>query len=529
MSYIPNLSESLKTKVESTLSGYQDTNSLLLPFILHHTYDCFSFKDEVNIFRNSVPKSSSELLKQNIQESSTNTSSCQCEIDKTYLKSNLITKNEKPLPDWFILDYRLNRIVKDIADILTKSFFISPPQIEIRSYMSNYLVAERIVSAIHHLFLNLSSSNTKVAKNNIEESDTNNDTQDTSELSNKDDLKEQKCTKVFKKTYRKRGRKVKVLNDESEKTWKKHTLKWYLRKDANLCGIEIEKFIDNDFDLPDLANLKSLTGAERKDLFLDVVSIDFRDHNMPIHLEYLAIITLYWFKNTKFSLNKYHLQTLVTCFLMFNVLDGKQKYRNKSDFDKIDNIKKNLATQSDNSKVSSDSSIKELIENLSFNECLVASHELFKYHHFNDKFCKKNYSRDTVHKFGEFQACVYFANALNGILLSPYECISMDCIWSGTFSFNIFDYLEESRNPLGFLNKVFEKDSNLFNIFLKLHNKLANIINDQWIISCNDDLSENTSVNQQRKSNRSKKSKASKKRAKEVDEIDKLLLSLQLN
>ncbi|MPC63606.1 hypothetical protein E2C01_057705 [Portunus trituberculatus] len=63
--------------------------------------------------------------------------------------TSLFCKNGKKLPSWFVLAYRAHRIPHEIADIVTQEYFISPPQVEEKSFDSAYLFIEPIVKAVY--------------------------------------------------------------------------------------------------------------------------------------------------------------------------------------------------------------------------------------------------------------------------------------------------------------------------------------------------------------------------------------------
>ena len=72
-----------------------------------------------------------------------------------------------------------------------------------------------------------------------------------------------------------------------------------------------------------------------------------------------------------------------------------------------------------------------------------------------------NYNRDFVHASGEFQACLYYFEMLNSLMLSPFKPICIENFFSGTFSYclhsaileNSEDVFEVQYNFLKYVSK----------------------------------------------------------------------------
>lgn len=68
---------------------------------------------------------------------------------KSPLGTDLVLRNGKTPPQWFVKAYRENKIPREVADILTQGYFFSPAQVECISFVSSYLVVEPIVRSVY--------------------------------------------------------------------------------------------------------------------------------------------------------------------------------------------------------------------------------------------------------------------------------------------------------------------------------------------------------------------------------------------
>lgn len=459
------------------------------------------------------------------------------------LETALFLKSGKTLPSWFIEAYRMHRIPHEVADILTQSYFISPPQVE--DYLSDcsYLVVEPIVRSVYTMLWkgvrghyqkrckydnkknnfmvsgkqageNLNEASFRGECNEYdsdvvveEDSDENWDNEveqisqleediplEDGELSIEDEIIrdfERNMDQVFCKDesmYKELEGYNELMASKSTRELdrntraKKYCLKWYLRKAGSLY-IKHISYLPNSKakNLPSLNEVGAMSVADKKSVFYAIIDSDtrFRDLDLPGDLELILDFIIYWFRRSKLSLKDYHALAVLICVFMYYIIDGKiGRVRTLKAFEDVERCKMKMSVLQDNAAYCNPlADVKDLLAHISNEECLVAGSNLFKFHHMDQRINDKYYSRSTVHAFSEYQACIYFLQLLNSLLCSPFPMLGAECLWGGTFCYNIFYDLKKRSNPLMRIAELLGRGTCLEKLFLKLFKKLGEVLN----------------------------------------------------
>ncbi|XP_076028590.1 single-strand DNA endonuclease protein asteroid [Oratosquilla oratoria] len=277
----------------------------------------------------------------------------------------------------------------------------------------------------------------------------------------------------------------KKSNKKKNKKQSKKSLKWFIRQYHSLRYAPIKG--RNSETFPSLETIGTLSDHDRKQVFYQI--LDLSNNNivtdLPSDLQLIFDVICYWFKKTKMKLNELHILSTLMCFAMFYIIDHKLgRIRNKKAFDNIKAMKEKMVTLREDKDYTSFASIKTLLERVCKEECMLASQNLFEFHHLNPKLSDKNYEKQIVHAFSEYQACIYFLMLTNGLLKLPYPTISVEYLWSGTFCYNIYSTLAQKKNPLSFVSFLLGKGSCIERIIVQLYQVLHDFLKFRKVEEC---------------------------------------------
>lgn len=524
----------IRRKILQSLNNYTCLKTNLLNLILAES-SLKSLLEKVITSDSSLLDDSSKTER---LECETERHECETKVHnvKPEFETALILKSGKELPAWFVEAYRMYRIPHEVADILTQSYFISPPQIEDGLSDCSYLVVEPIVRSVYTLLWKgvrthqivkrfkviYEKDDFKVSEIQVEENldeaslrecdeydsdvvveeDSDEDwDHEIEKMSQPEEDKELEESEVSTEDEMIRGLESNmdqlcVKGDEStseveescngllktRKRARRFCLKWYLRKRKGLHVRRISYLPSKGAtSLPSLNQVGSLSVADKKKVFYNMLGSDteFMDLDLPNDLELILDFIIYWFRRSNMSLIDCHALAVLLCVFMYYIIDGKiGRVRTWKAFEDVERCKTVVAVLRDSSAYCNPSAdVVDLLTHISNEECLIASYNLFKFHHMNQKINDKYYSRRTVHAFSEYQACIYFMQLLNSLLCSPFPMLSVECLWGGTFCYNIFYDLKKRDNPLFRITELLGRGTCLEKLFLKLFKKLGEVLN----------------------------------------------------
>lgn len=272
-----------------------------------------------------------------------------------------------------------------------------------------------------------------------------------------------------------------VLEAECD-TSMKGSLKWYLRKGTRMWTKKVLHVSGTDAKaLPSLGRVESMSLSQKRSVFYSVLSNNSQltSVDLPDDLELILDFIIFWYQNSSSSLLDIHVLSVLVCVFMFYIIDGKVgRIRTRKVFEDEEKWKSQFATiQSDAEYCRPGDGLKDTLAQVSREECLLAAHRLFKFHHMDQKVSDKYYSRKTVHAFSEYQACIYFVQLLNTLLGSPFPLLSVEHLWGGTFCYNIYFDMKKRPKPLFRISELLGKGSCLEKFFYLLFGKLSEILN----------------------------------------------------
>lgn len=508
------------------------------------------------------------------------------------MQTALLLKTGNRPPNWFVEAYRTHRISHEVSDILTKGYFISPPQVEMKSQQSSYLVAEPIVRSVYTVlwkglrwneqvlqdtyeseedlsdfddciqFLDISQDgaddtlldsdgegndvasveeeeeeeeseiNTEEKEENDmasdgeekEESEMVNEEEEKEEDENisEDEQKEERREKIAEEeeeeeesnmgseevksfpiqqnitsaqgdeagqnrgikrgnqNFQKRNRnKKKKKQSAQEQTYRppfrKH-LRWFIRKYDRLW-IKDLYFLDKQQAnlLPSLDDVEKMSLHDKKIVFYRMLNLkaSFQQLDLPDDLELILDFILYWFENSSTELADIHAISALVCVFQYYIIDGKNgRVRTKKKFAEAPAAQEKVSKMlKDSVYASRKATFSSLVYNMSHEECLVAGSNLFSYHHRKENFNVNDFNITTVHSFSEFQVCVYFLQLVNSLLCFPFPLLSIEFLWGGTFSYNIFHHIKKCGDPLLWVRKSLGMGTCLERLFVKLYDE----------------------------------------------------------
>ena len=430
---------------------------------------------------------------------------------------SLTTKNGFSLPNWLIFGFRHGLVSREISDIITGEFCISPVQIEIRDKESCYWIIEKVLKAIFTLVRGRGSDSVDWLHPAI--------------------LEKLSSTTVFS------GEKFRPKRRKRNNTSK---FLWYIRDRGSLLrqNFDYEAIYSEYSSLPSLKCLQTLTQDEREKIFLQLIlgADSYAEiTHLPKDFVFPVLAMCYWFKNSYCKLSDCHMMTVLLCFITFfyndrlpqsksqknspclhclllpEVGQDEIKIRNRVNNMKCVNIrtlsgsknakrkKKQLSVSSGSDKneeknkkqnkgagkklISQSSNANSEPEIISCadllnsftgetfqEECTDASNRLSAFHTVV-RLANNNYDREFVHTMSEYQAVIHYLNLLNFVMLVSCKPASIEKLWSGTFSYNVYKILSKSTCSSSIIALILGIDSNLWKLFLSLYQVICKICN----------------------------------------------------
>lgn len=259
-------------------------------------------------------------------------------------------------------------------------------------------------------------------------------------------------------------------------------LRWYLRKGSRMWIKKVSHLSEKEAKaLPSLVEVESLSPLEKRTMFYSVLSASSQSTtlDLPDDLELILDFIIFWYQRSSSSLIVTHAFSALVCVFMFYIIDGKVgRVRTRKAFEDEEKWKSQFsALQSNTAYCRPGDGLRDTLAQVSPEECLLAAHRLFRFHHMDQKVTDKYYSRKTVHAFSEYQACIYFVQLLNTLLGSPFPLLSIEHLWGGTFCYNIFFDLKKRPKPLARVSELLGKGSCLEKLFYMLFAHLSEILN----------------------------------------------------
>lgn len=513
--------ERIKNLMKTTVTDYTNVETNLLPF----------FVSKMGKKSENLEEDVEMNDKENLNEGS----------GEEVLQTSLTMECGKKLPPWFIKLYREGKIPREIADILTKNYFVSPVQVEMRKKKSVYLTVERVVRAIYTMLWKSVIKGTEDTSSMVDSAEEDNDDSQEEEF-----VEEETLDKFdFRKQSEVKGDVEDMTvgedngvenegaedtngeenggenegaedvdnedeeddeddnnddggNDSQEETSPSkdeankeltteekldlRPLNWYLRKHQSLWIKKLTLLKPEKAELlPDLEVIGQMTLEQKKKVFYDVIGFkhDFEGSELPDDLELIINIIIYWYKNSRSHPDEFYVMAILTCIMQFYIIDRKiGVVRAKKAFDDLDRVRSKLGLmKKEPNYPNADSSIKDLLANITDEECLSANYNLFMKHHFTGFKKGAKYNKYTVHAFSEFQTCIYFIQCLNCILGTPYPYLNVENLWSGTFCYNVYEAYKKERNAVRLASMMMGNGTALERLFLKLLGKCGNILN----------------------------------------------------
>ncbi|CAL4225296.1 unnamed protein product, partial [Meganyctiphanes norvegica] len=311
--------------------------------------------------------------------------------ENNVLQTSLVMQCGKKLPSWFIQLYRDGKIPREIADILTKNYFVSPVQVEMRKKKSVYLTVEVVVRAIYTMLWKSVIKGSEDTKSDIDEEENDEMQEECVEEENLDKLDFRKQSEVKNDMENSvNGEENECVNGEenegeneaedgdddndedddnddgesdsqeeaspnkvsdnkestSEETLDLRPLNWYLRKHQSLWIRKMPLLkSDKAEQLPDLEVVSQMTVEQKKKVFYDVIGFkhDFEENELPDDLELIVNIIIFWYKNSRSHPDEFHVMAILTCIMQFYIIDGKiGVVRAKKAFDDLDRVRSKL-------------------------------------------------------------------------------------------------------------------------------------------------------------------------------------------
>ncbi|KAF2366764.1 PIN domain-like [Trinorchestia longiramus] len=374
--------------------------------------------------------------------------------------SSLVTDSGFRLPGWLVYGYRHIFVTREISDIVTNSFCISPPQVEHVQSPTSYKCVEPVWKMIVAMVRGGGNDGQVDIKNGIS-------------LSHSDTLAPTTTT-LNSKANKRKSRKD------------PNTIRWFIRKRKNLHieNVALDSLLlELGHSTPSLQSIELMSVEERKRMYLHlalgVVPDDFL--GLPDEIALVLSFVCYWYKSSVSNVTENHLLSVVFTFFVFYFVYGNVKrvthkglrvfclhcclanYCSALDNKKLKFIIDNLECLKTDfnwgceSEVSSSHkppahwtklgeafsnspdcpTVSDLLSRIDHREWTAVSKAVSTLHS-PPSMTVTAYNRRFVHSMSEYQACVHYLNILNGLFIVPFNPVGMDRIWSGTFCYGVY-------------------------------------------------------------------------------------------
>lgn len=210
---------------------------------------------------------------------------------------------------------------------------------------------------------------------------------------------------------------------------------------------------------PKLSLLYSLGDSQKEQIVYDALKIDRVNYleGFPSEWKLYIMSVVYWLKKRDRPLIKpYHLHALIVTLITVCVIGSKiGHFWKRKTF--LCRFGKKLTTrevnETTNLKVTS---VKEAIEDVSEGDCVRAMDSLIQYFQV-DNFGRRsnNFSRETIHLFGQLQSTFDLAVTLNTLLLLPFKRSNLSMFYNGTFLYNFTVNLKKRTDIVSYIEYLF--------------------------------------------------------------------------
>lgn len=274
-------------------------------------------------------------------------------------------------------------------------------------------------------------------------------------------------------------------------------LSCYTRKGSDsLQIIDLEPTMDvpGFSTLPTTSSIPNLPLSVRRTFFFSSLGIyDIND----VHLlesfsedwKLFASVIVFWSRTVEFpKITFHHLHSLIVCMVALGVVDKKVgRIRNQKDLQS----RKAHFSKTVNQKGLESSDLKDqenaTLANVSESDCLSLAESLLQLHQFR---CKQ-ISKDIVHTFAQFQACLGMIMALNSLLEFPVNQCQLSYTFSGSLAYATCLSLRMTNVEV-FIRTLMGKTPSLYQMYKDILDKFTSLLPDKLAVRKNGKLKTKT-------------------------------------
>ena len=371
----------------------------------------FKFRENVNDLRPvEEPPGDDESEISDLEEEEEEGEDSEDDNDKEFRYNSNI---QKVAPPWFIQDFNKGRYASYFIDILTRRFYVSPPQIEDYSYPAAITISLKIVAVIYGL-LTKGLNGPKILE------------------------------------YLCRGKHKSMTVGQ-------------IKAQEQMFGCE----------LPTLFTLRDLPPIIRKRMLEETLGIpEFALETFPHEWKLYVATATYWMaQQQEPSGTNCHLYSLLFTML-FNVLDQRIGYHRSEQYfhqrygPQLQDIllhRRSLPFP----QFPQDLTVYQAYCEVSVEDCLLAAP--FFLSNFNiDKTLftnPKKFNIRTVHAFAQFQVCMRHSLHLNALLGFPYQQTRVSELYNGTLLYNLYNNFKGRNDIDAYIFQLLQYSPSLWRLF----------------------------------------------------------------
>ncbi|XP_034230981.1 protein asteroid [Thrips palmi] len=231
--------------------------------------------------------------------------------------------------------------------------------------------------------------------------------------------------------------------------------------------------------LPSLLTLSSLPLSVRKQLLFSSLCIfDKKDVDIVETLsedwKLFASVVIFWARTTSFpKITCHHLHSLLICMIALGVVDrivGRIRNKKKLASKRAHCLKNVNQENNESSNLKTQGNVHLL--KISVSECLSLAESLLPFYQFQSK----QFSRQIVHVFAQFQACLSMAMTLNSLLEFPVSQCQLSETFSGSLAYAAFVNLKNKKDVGAYVSTLMGTAPSLYQMYKDIQDKLTSLL-----------------------------------------------------
>lgn len=230
-------------------------------------------------------------------------------------------------------------------------------------------------------------------------------------------------------------------------------------------------------NLPTLSEIENLKLCEKIKIIeesFNLINQEILNSSFPSEWSVYFIAIEFWIQNSK-NLNLSFIYSLILSIIYLNIVLKKCKVTHHKQLikkygEKLEKRTEEIKNEEIPIETHSTENILDAIKSVSMDDCILFVDKFIQFQNKDEVLLNRPhlYNQSTLHKYAQFQSCLQMAIHLNALLDFPFQTCPIENLFSGTFIYNIYEYLYIRGDVDQYLEQVFASMPTLFELFKKL-------------------------------------------------------------